>query len=334
MKICPQCQQTYTDETLNFCLNDGSTLTQTGGAGIVDDLPQTVMIQPPRPTNPNQGFGNQASQSGQGFGNQAPQFGSPNQQQGNWNAPQQPQFSMQPQSAAAQASPQSSKTWMWVLGILGVGILLCGGGFGVLVLIGLNNDDGVNNRTKTSTPTPTPNNVKKYDMSGWKTGTGEFATTKYSGGTFTMEIINNDYYYVVLAKDFQTQDKITKLTVKNVDGKASSGGFGLLVHSFSTPLVGDYAFVIDSEKKRYRVIEHSNKVENFLINWKDFSDIKDGTQENVLEVRDNGGKMEFYINNKYVTSVDDKNNNTSGIAGIYSGESIPIAYSNLTTEPK
>ncbi len=31
MKICPSCNRTYADETLNFCLDDGSTLSYSGG---------------------------------------------------------------------------------------------------------------------------------------------------------------------------------------------------------------------------------------------------------------------------------------------------------------
>ncbi len=48
MKICPICKQTYTDPNLNFCLNDGGTLT-----AMKDDPPPTVFMNQPRQTNPN-----------------------------------------------------------------------------------------------------------------------------------------------------------------------------------------------------------------------------------------------------------------------------------------
>ena len=48
MKICPNCKQTYTDENLNFCLNDGSLL-----EAAESDPPPTVFMDPPRTTNPN-----------------------------------------------------------------------------------------------------------------------------------------------------------------------------------------------------------------------------------------------------------------------------------------
>lgn len=57
MKKCPVCQQTYTDDDLNFCLNDGGTL-QT----VRDDPPPTIFMNKPRPTSENQWSGvNQTS---------------------------------------------------------------------------------------------------------------------------------------------------------------------------------------------------------------------------------------------------------------------------------
>lgn len=48
MKVCPTCQENYTDDTLNFCLNDGVTL-----VFAKDDAPPTVFLNKPRETNPN-----------------------------------------------------------------------------------------------------------------------------------------------------------------------------------------------------------------------------------------------------------------------------------------
>lgn len=46
MKVCPKCNQTYTDENLNFCLNDGEYLMPKA-----DDAPPTIMMNEPRITN-------------------------------------------------------------------------------------------------------------------------------------------------------------------------------------------------------------------------------------------------------------------------------------------
>jgi hypothetical protein len=48
MKKCPNCYQTYADESLNFCLNCGGTLMQ-----VHDDAPPTVFMNEVRPTSPS-----------------------------------------------------------------------------------------------------------------------------------------------------------------------------------------------------------------------------------------------------------------------------------------
>ncbi len=48
MKVCSICNQTYTDENLNFCLNDGGVLTL-----MKDDAPPTIFMNQVRTTQPN-----------------------------------------------------------------------------------------------------------------------------------------------------------------------------------------------------------------------------------------------------------------------------------------
>jgi hypothetical protein len=55
MKRCPRCNESYSDEHLNFCLNDGELLMQTADepAGRpFDDPPPTVLMNDARVTNP------------------------------------------------------------------------------------------------------------------------------------------------------------------------------------------------------------------------------------------------------------------------------------------
>ncbi len=59
MKICPRCQKTYSDEGLNFCLDDGTILTQS--ATVDQSLPATIFLNQTPPTNPNQPFGVKAA---------------------------------------------------------------------------------------------------------------------------------------------------------------------------------------------------------------------------------------------------------------------------------
>ena len=56
MKQCPKCHQTYTDDNLNFCLEDGELLTgfasEPPPARYIDDSPPTMMMNDARATNP------------------------------------------------------------------------------------------------------------------------------------------------------------------------------------------------------------------------------------------------------------------------------------------
>ena len=57
MKKCLKCGQTYSDDSLNFCLNDGELLVSTAGydpppTRFSDDPPPTLVMDQPRVTNP------------------------------------------------------------------------------------------------------------------------------------------------------------------------------------------------------------------------------------------------------------------------------------------
>ncbi|MBK8304301.1 MAG: hypothetical protein IPK98_13175 [Chloracidobacterium sp.] len=55
MKICPRCQKTYSDDNLNFCLEDGSVLTQAAAE------PPPTMINQAMPTQQQQTMPSQPS---------------------------------------------------------------------------------------------------------------------------------------------------------------------------------------------------------------------------------------------------------------------------------
>lgn len=76
MKVCPICDKTYNDDNLNFCLDDGSTLTELNS----DEPPPTVMMDTTRKTNPNYPPPVQDYQQPAFNDCDQPQFGAPNQQ--------------------------------------------------------------------------------------------------------------------------------------------------------------------------------------------------------------------------------------------------------------
>jgi hypothetical protein len=110
MKQCPRCQQTYVDELLNFCLNDGEMLvdfhTEPASPRFGDDSPPTLILDQARVTNPYQAPGPMVQQS-------PPQ----------WQPAVSPQFGFAP----AYVDDTMAKAAM-ILGIASVVLVCCYGG--------------------------------------------------------------------------------------------------------------------------------------------------------------------------------------------------------------
>lgn len=62
MKRCPTCQRTYPEDSLTYCLDDGSPLLQVEAGSF--DSPATAVIPEPRVTNPQQQVFNAPSSTG------------------------------------------------------------------------------------------------------------------------------------------------------------------------------------------------------------------------------------------------------------------------------
>jgi hypothetical protein len=334
MKICPRCQKTYTDDNLNFCLDDGVVLQQAGST----EPPATVFMNQPRPTDPSP---------------RTPiTTGQPATQQPAWNtAPQQ------------YGGPQkkSSKTWIWVLLILGLVVLVCGGGLvgmfayiatkdsgtvantttntkgntsNTKITLPTNNTTGNTSTTNTSTTTPSDGrtNVQDIDLQDWVRDTSLYGNTEFTNGEFIMSSKQKGYYYVLVAPDDYTTDNAdVRVTLRNMDNMDSRYGYGLIFHSNPTPLNQDYAFLIDTKKKKYRVVRHEPSDEKTVVAWTNSNAIKDGTQENTLEIRDKGSdsKVELYINGQLVNSIPNTYGYKGGVPGLYAGDAAKIAFKNL-----
>ena len=107
MKICPQCRQKYTDDSLNYCLNDGVKLESVGSE------PETLIRPANLPTAPASPFETVPSAK-QTTVSDVPQF-------------------------AQVAAPKKSRGWLWTLLIVGGLIILCGGGLIAVVYRFTNN---------------------------------------------------------------------------------------------------------------------------------------------------------------------------------------------------
>lgn len=324
MKICPTCKKTYTDETLNFCLEDGSVLNQYSED---DNSQPTVFMGQPPPTNPismvNPTVANPVL---------------PNQSGSNQSFP--PPNRGLSHTVPQQGQVKKSKAWVWVLGIIGVIVIIGGLGFvGIIALVASNIEDDPqppdNNKVNKVDKSPSPvvlRNVSKDDFSKWRVESNSYGNTDFRNNEYIMSSKQVNYYYVLITADpaFKTAEGSTKVTIRNTNGTPTNSGYGLLIHSeLKSPLTKDYGFLIDSSKQSYRIVQHINQKENVLVNWTRFPSIRSGTQTNEMEIKDANGKMSLYINGQFATSVNDSVNYKDGVFGLYVSDAVPIAFSNL-----
>jgi len=128
MKRCPTCQRTYTDQNLSYCIEDGTPLVSFS----IDDDP--TVVSPGRSTTP----------AGE-----------------DWNA-----VAYRPPGAYVPPEVRKRRVWPWVLGIVGLLVLLIAGLAiaAVFVLPGMmrrgnSNETAIERSNRNSNlPTPTPRN--------------------------------------------------------------------------------------------------------------------------------------------------------------------------------
>lgn len=308
MKLCPTCRQTYADDSLNFCLTDGTVLNQVSDA---DNSQQTVFMGQPRPTDNN--FGNQENKQ---------------------HLVLPPNYT----NVGLSNSPQKkSKAWLWVVGVVGGVILL--GIVGFLGLIGIalslanSNGNTAYNTVRNNSNTLSNRNsgaAQIDDFSSWRRETNDIGSSDYKDGEFIASSKLENYYYILMTRNtnFITSNATTKVTVKNADDKPARYGFGLVVKA--NPAASTrYAFLIETQRQSYRVVLHMNNKETTVVNWTKSSAIRNGTQTNELRVKDDGGTMTFFINGQSVTTIKDATGSKDGVAGIYTSGAVPIAFSDL-----
>ncbi len=310
MKICPQCQKSYDDMTLNFCLEDGSVLND--ASATVDQPPATVMMGDAPRTAPNQPIGTQTDQKTL---DAIPRY----------------------QSAASSGS----KSWIWVLGILLGVVLICGGGFVGLIAIGSMVEDEdtpiVDGKVpnKPDTPVgdvpPTVDNrklVHSHNFSKWNLGVKKGASATYENGELVIKTRRRSYY-VLLTKGYKTKNASVKITLRNIDNRAAPLGYGLVFHSDPKVLSSDYAFLIRSDNQKYRIVRHNNRKEITVIKWTRSSAINAGSKANDLEIRSDGRDTSFYINGKFIRTEKRLSGLSFGVAGIYTSSDSPIGFSYI-----
>lgn len=336
MKRCPFCNRTYTDTSLNFCLEDGSPLTSEAAPG--PDPNATIRYSEPRDTTPPP---TEIYQQGPLL-NQVDASARPRQA-----VPLSP----------TQPRKKSNAIW-WVLGGAAVlGIITIGIVIMILALasMGTNSNGSSNgnanvrnansraNRNASATPSSSSNTNSSTDLP--RSVSDDFSEAKWGTGTFTYGDIwyyDNEYHmrakdktYLVMyapSPDYNTGDATVRVTARSVDGSPSSSGFGLIVHGekSSGGQLEDYALLIyTGSDPQYEIIKHKTGTQTTVVPWTKSKVIRAGTSPNQLEVRARGSELTFYINSQYVDRITDSENFRRGVAGLYTSGATEVAFDDL-----
>ena len=339
MKRCPNCNRTYTDEALNFCLEDGTPLV--GEASPPLETNETLRYPPARATTPPPPEYYQPPQQGQAppQGNRAPHF--------------QPQYSPMP-----VGQPRRSNAVWWVLGGLAVVVVL---GIGIIVVLlavasmssqpnnnrlanantnrssNLNRSNANNtntSRTNTNSGSNLPASFSDdFSEQKWGTGSSQFGDLSYTNDEYHMR--SKDKIFIVMygpSNDYNTENATVRVTTRSVDGISPTSGYGLAVHGERSKedKLEDYTFLIYSgDSPQYKVVLHKAGEETPLVPWTPASNIRKGTSPNQLEVRIKGTLLSFYINGQYVKSITDTANFKRGRAGLYTSDAHEVAFDDL-----
>jgi len=338
MKRCPQCNRTYSDDALSFCLDDGSPLVSTAAPSSFDPG-ATVQYPQGRETSPQPTIAYPGS---------APSMPPP-------PAPLPQQWSPMPPPA-----PQKRSVWPWLLGI---GAVLVFMGIGVVILIfaiasvtNNNNNNGNNsnrvanrntNRNANSTGTNANENTNEntntrsslttytddFSKQEWGTGPSQYGNVKYEDEEYHMHATKGGYIvmYGPDRKDYYDANATVRVGTRSIDGNPPETGYGLVVHGEKkTGSLEDYSFLIyNGDNPKYKIVLHKAGVESKVVDWTPSSTIRTGTSPNQLEVRIRDTKMDFYINGQFVTSVIDEANYKNGRVGFYTSDTGEVAFDDL-----
>ncbi len=346
MKSCPTCNRSYTDASLNFCLEDGTPLVNAAAPGF--DPNATIRYTDPRDTK--------APPEPQFVPPSAPpsQPGSfPNQ----GSAPgRQPWAPAPAQMSVPGRAKKTSPVW-WILGgILVLAVIGVGAVIMIIALASMGSNSNTNtNRANTNrvvnrnanTNTNAPNTNANADLPSsltdnfseqkWGTGTFDFGDLWYADDAYHMR--SKDGKYLVMyapSNDSRTGNATTKVTARSVDGTPPASGFGLVVHgerAKDTQELEDYALLIlIGAEPKYEIIKHKGGKQTEVVPWTDSTTIRSGTNSNQLEVRARGNDLSFYINGQYVDRIKDTENFKGGLAGFYTSGTAEVTFDDLEIE--
>jgi hypothetical protein len=336
MKRCPSCNRTYTDISLNFCLEDGTPLI----SDVVPAYDPHATVRDPTPRHTSDPPATEIYRQ-KPILNQVPEMIQPRQPPPQW-------------SPAPQLRPQKKSNAAWwvigglaVVGILGVGLVIM---LLVLARIGANenannnanprvvNNNRTANTNRTANANSNPSSLPEsfaddFAAEKWKTGNFQFGDIWYKDDEYHMR--SKDKTYLVMyapLSDYATENATVRITTRSVDGSGPTSGYGLIVHGQKSPnnQLEDYALLVfTGAEPQYQVVMHKEGDQKTLVPWTKSAVIRSGTSPNQLEIRTRGDQLQFYINGRYLTRIADTENPKRGVAGLYTSGASEVVFDDL-----
>jgi hypothetical protein len=349
MKSCPTCNRTYTDASLNFCLEDGTPLvsstpapgfdpnatirytdprdTKAPPAQSVSPVPAPPSLQPPPSYQPTT-----APRPASSFGQQ--------------------QRSMMP--GPGVPARRTNPIW-WILGgLLVLGVIVVGVAVMILALASMGSNSNVNtNRANANSRVPNRNaNAGNTNVANTNSNaapptsiTDDFSTAKWGTGNYDFgEIWYADDQYHMRSKaktylvmyapstEYKTGNATVRVTARSVEGTSPASGYGLIVHGERSKKgdLEDYALLIyTGAEPKYEIVKHKGGTQTTIVPWAKSSVIRSGTSPNQLEVRARGAELTFYINGQYIDRITDTENFKGGVAGLYTSDTPEVTFDDL-----
>jgi len=339
MKRCPSCNRSYTDTSLNFCLEDGTPLVADAPATPPPDPNVTMRYPPARDTA--------EPPPTEIYRPESPIISQPPPV----TAPAPPQ---QWRPAPTSVPQKKSNAIWWVLGGLAAFAVI---GIGLVVVIiawasisaSNTNNSNISNRNENrnanvvtnsnSQPNSNTNSsppasfTDDFSQETWGKGDSKFGRIWYADGEYHMT--SKDKTFIVMyapSDDYGTENATVKVTARSVDGSVPASGFGLMVHCAQSKAkqLEDYALLIyPSDTPEYEVIMHKDGVQTSLVNKTTSTAIRPGTNPNQLEIRIKGSELSFYANGQYLTKITDTENYKRGRTGFYTSDATEVAFDDL-----
>ena len=347
MKRCPSCNRTYSDTSLNFCLEDGTPLVSHVSPAYdphatVRDDPRQTGEPPPTEIYRQEPLVNQVPEM------IPPRKGTPAGQPARGGGQAPAQWSPTPQM---RPEKKSNAIWWVIGGISVVGIL----GIGLIIMMlavarysANSNAGGDNtrlantNRTantnraasvNSNTSNLPPSLTEDFSEQKWRTGSFQFGDIFYQDDEYHMRSKEKTYLVMYAPSgDYATENATVRVTARSVDGNGPTSGYGLIVNGQKSPSneLQDYALLIfTGEEPQYQVVMHKDGNQKTLVSWTKSAFIRSGTSPNQLEIRTRGDLLQFYINGRYLTRITDNDNLKGGVAGLYTSETSEVVFDDL-----